>query len=672
MIPENAPWRSVQAAQISWGEDGTPFSDQFQDFYYNSEQGLQESEYVFLAGNQLPQRFSEHAGKVFCVAETGFGTGLNFLLTWQAWDAQPHPKPALHYVATEQHPLCRADFERAVSRWPALAAYSEQLLADYPGLVPGQHRLQFDQGRVRLDLWWHDTTAALEDMGQLAPGIVDAWYLDGFTPSRNESMWQPALFRALATLSRPDATMASFTAAGHVRRTLAQAGFTVRKRSGFGRKRECIVGSFGRSGLTQTTASEGLTPWDVPAHKPPTPSSVLVIGAGLAGATTAAALANRGVPVTVVEAGSVADGGSANAQGVLYTRLSTHHSNVVDFALQSFVFATQFYSELFAQRRLSAPADGELCGCFAQIKNQKALEALAVQLASVPELAQLLSAAEANRQLGVEQESAGYWYPRSGWLNPQAVCRALLDHPAIYLLENTGTVELVQTDQGWSALNADGRVASASTAVLATAAATAGFQPLHWLPLQAIRGQTTQLPATEKTQELKAVLCHAGYVAPARAGEHCIGASFGPGEQDARIRGSENGDNLSALAAAVPSWADELSDISAQTLTAKVRFRCASSDYLPTVGQVPDYAAFCDTYAPLRKDARATIHANGQYLPGLYLTAAHGSRGLTSTPLAAELLASTLCNEPPPVSRKLIRALSPARFIIRNLVRNKC
>ncbi|MFK7977449.1 MAG: FAD-dependent 5-carboxymethylaminomethyl-2-thiouridine(34) oxidoreductase MnmC, partial [Halioglobus sp.] len=401
------------------------------------------------------------------------------------------------------------------------------------------------------------------------------------------------------------------------------------------------------------------------------PNTALVIGAGLAGATTAAALANRGIEVTVIDAGSIADGASANPQGVLYTRLSTRHSNLVDFALQSYLFATQFYANCFARGALISPEDGQLCGCFAQINKAEELKTLADRLHSVPHLASVLSASQASDELGAEVTRSGYWYPRSGWLSPASVCRALLDNPSIEVFENVGPVRLDSIEGLWRASAAGKSIKTAAIAILATGTATNTFDCLRWLPLQPVRGQTTQLPVTEQSLTLKAVLCHEGYIAPTAGKSHCIGASFGPGDTEDAERVTEHQDNIRALQNAIPSWSSSLGGLESDTLSGKVRFRCASNDYLPVVGQVPDYDAFCSTYASLRKDAGKRIAQSGNYLTGLYVNTAHGSRGLTSTPLAAEWLASEICNEPRPYSRKLSRALSPARFIIRGLNRNR-
>jgi len=668
MRGENVPWRPVTAADLHWTPQGDPVSAGFEDVYYSRDNGLEESRHVFLAGNDLPRRWGNRPGAGFCIAETGFGTGLNFLLTWQTWREQRPPRPRLHYLAIEKFPLRRDDLSRALEAWPALAAPAQALLERYPGLLPGEHRLLLDGGRVVLDLWWSDVGDALSDLAGLNRQLVDAWYLDGFAPARNGRMWEPGVLHAAAALSRPGASFATFTAAGQVRRDLAAAGFAVEKVPGYGRKRECLRGRLARSPVARVATS---TPWDVDARPLPAPQRALVIGAGLAGCSTAAALARRGLEVTLLEQAQLAGAASGNTQGVLYTRLSTRHSAVADFALLSYRFAVDFYRDLFRAGRLSEGADGALCGSFHQGADPVELAELSALLAPVQEFAQVLEPAAASVRLGVEQLSAGYWHPGSGWLHPPAVCRALAAEPGIRLLENCGPLRLEQGAEGWVARAGSAPVASAPCAVIAGGTGSALPAGLDWLPLRAVRGQTTDLPAGAATAGLRAVLCHDGYIAPARAGWHCIGASFQVGDTDAAPREEDHRQNLARLAAAVPAWRELLQAVEIAALQGRAGFRCTSPDYLPLAGPVPDRAAFLREFASLRKNARRVIAAEGCYLPGLYLTTAHGSRGLTATPLAAELLASRICGEPPPVHRDLTRALAPARFLVRDLVRNR-
>ena len=362
MNRDNTPFGPTTAPALTWTAENEPFSTRFDDLYYSQEDGLAEGRHVFLAGNQLPGRWQHHREPDFRIAETGFGTGLNFLLTWQAWRQKTEPRPRLHYVSVEKYPLDQAELTRALAPWKSLLPLAQLLAKSWPGRIPGQHRLCFDGGQVVLDLWWEDAGAALADLARNGP-LFDAWYLDGFAPARNESMWQSELYQSMSALSRPDATVATFTAAGHVRRGLIAAGFEVSKVAGFGRKRESLAGLIRQSGR-QAQASD--TPWDLSRAVQARPRSVLVVGAGLAGCTLARALAERGVSVKLLDRGVLAGEASGNEQGILYTRLSRKHSSLTDFALLSFTHAAQLYRSCFDDGALRESIDGSLCGSFHQ------------------------------------------------------------------------------------------------------------------------------------------------------------------------------------------------------------------------------------------------------------------------------------------------------------------
>jgi tRNA 5-methylaminomethyl-2-thiouridine biosynthesis bifunctional protein len=674
MKRDNLPWRAVQSAALHWHETGAPVSATYDDVYYSQDNGLEESRHVFLNGNDLPARWLCHPRPHFCIGELGFGTGLNFLLTWRAWrelsgTRQSGTRPDLHYLALEKHPLTCADLARALAQWPALAELAEPLLQAYPGPLPGQHRVLLEGGRVRLDLWWEDAGQSLADLAGRGQPLVDAWYLDGFAPSRNETMWTHPVLTAAAALSQPGASCATFTVAGQVRRHLTDAGFSVAKVPGYGRKRECLRGVIADPPVSGATPD--LVPWDLPAAACERPDSALVVGGGLAGCAVAAALAQRGIAVTLLEAGELAAAGSGNDQGILYTRLSRKHSALTDFALQSFQFASAFYRQLFQAGRLIAPLDGELCGSFAQHDNASDLAAMRDALTGLEDLAQVLDAPHASAVLGVAQPSAGYWYPGSGWLRPAAVCGALLEGENIHVIQHCGEVALCLEDGQWHAMAGGQALARAACAVVAAGTGTTAMSQFTWLPLQTVRGQVTQLPAAAPFDELRTVLCHEGYIAPARNGVHSVGATFEVNSDTPLPRVSANRGNLAKLAEAVPAWRAALAAFAPEALDGRAGYRSTSPDYLPVLGPVPDVAAFHRDYGALRKNARQRIDTRGSYLPGLYVSAAHGSRGLTSTPLAAELLASMICGEPPPLSRALCRALAPARFIIRDLSRNR-
>jgi tRNA 5-methylaminomethyl-2-thiouridine biosynthesis bifunctional protein len=220
--------------------DGQPFSPRFGDRYFSADAGLAETGHVFLRGNRLAERFAAlPADGAFTIGETGFGTGLNFLAAWQLFEQAAPPGARLHLRSVEHWPLRAADLARALALWPELQPQAEALRAAWPALAGDTREHAFAGGRVRLELIVDDAASAL---ARFDAASVDAWFLDGFAPARNPAMWSAQVAAQLARASRPGATLATYTAAGWVRRNLQQAGFDVRREPGFGRKRQMTVG----------------------------------------------------------------------------------------------------------------------------------------------------------------------------------------------------------------------------------------------------------------------------------------------------------------------------------------------------------------------------------------------------------------------------------------------
>ena len=320
----------VEHAQLNWNEQGTPVSRAFGDVYFSNDNGLEETRYVFLGGNGFPGRFAEHPRDLLIVAESGFGTGLNFLTLWQAFDAFQREQPdatlkRLHFISFEKFPLTREDLTAAQQHWPELAPWAEALQAKWPAALPGCQRLLFDGGRITLDLWLGDINQLMGELDESLNRQVDAWFLDGFAPSKNPDMWTPELFGMMAKLSRPQGTFATFTAAGIVRRGLQEAGFAVTRRKGFGPKREMLCGP-----LQDAPPLPSPQPW---YHRQSAEQrDVALIGGGVASATLALALLRRGWRVTLYCADEApALGASGNRQGALYPLLNQHDPALATF-----------------------------------------------------------------------------------------------------------------------------------------------------------------------------------------------------------------------------------------------------------------------------------------------------------------------------------------------------
>lgn len=653
-------------ADLVWSDDGQPYSSQFDDVYFSRESGLEETRHVFLANNQLAERWEKlRAGERFCIAETGFGTGLNFLCAWQLWDQSAPPDTHLHFVSTEKYPLSAADMQRAAVLWPELALWSEQLLAQYNDLTPGWHQFQLDQGRVTLTLLIGDLLDSLPRLD----ASVDAWFLDGFAPAKNPDMWQPALYAQMARLSRPGATLATFTSVGAVRRGLQDAGFVMRKVKGYGRKREMLAGTFAGSASAAWQA-----PWYARPAAPSLPQrQALVIGAGLAGCATAFALARRGWQVTVLERhAEPAQEASGNPQGILYCKLSAHQTPLSRFVLSSYAYALRVLHELLEQdgRQWQSCGVLQLPTSDKEAQRQRAL----ADLGWPDTLLRLVDQAQASQLAGVATPSGGLWFEGGGWVNPPSLCQALLQHPNIQLLAHHQTLSLAASEHGWQALDHEGQIlASAPQVVICGAADSLRLAPSAHLPLKAIRGQVTHLPATTASQALRTVLCAEGYVSPARLGEHHVGASFRFDRLDTEPSQEETESNLGLLQQLSPALATSLQteQLDPASLPARAALRCTTPDYLPVIGPLVDAEVFRERYAELAKDASRQPTTDAPWLAGLHVNAAHGSRGLISAPLSGELVAAWICDEPLPLPRDLAEAVHPSRFLLRELIRGR-
>ena len=224
-------------AELAAAGDGTPYSPAYDDVYHSAHGGPAQARHVFLGGNDLPARW--HDADRFVICETGFGLGLNFLTTWQAW-RESKASGRLHFVSVEKHPFRHNDLAELLSPHTELASLAGELLLQWPPLTPGHHRLHFDHGQLTLSLLFGDAAALLPQLSV----SLDAVYLDGFAPSKNPDLWAPALLAAVSRLCKHQATLATWSVAGELRRTLEQAGWQVKRRPGFATKREMLVGVF--------------------------------------------------------------------------------------------------------------------------------------------------------------------------------------------------------------------------------------------------------------------------------------------------------------------------------------------------------------------------------------------------------------------------------------------
>lgn len=667
-------------ASLSWNELGTPISEQFGDIYFSNQDGLEETRHVFLHGNHFPPRFGTHVRSECIIAETGFGTGLNFLTLWQAFEQFRQNSPnatlkRLHYVSFEKFPLIRKDLQSAHGHWPELEKYSQALCSQWPRPLSGCHRIILADGAITLDLWLGDINALLPQMRQTLHNKIDAWFLDGFAPSKNPQMWSETLFQAMADSMRENGTFATFTAAGFVKRGLRDVGFEVKKIKGFGQKREMLIGTFSHQPSVEFT----------PYYARPCATQakdIAIIGGGIASAFMALSCLRRGANVTLYcEDAQPAMNASGNRQGVLYPLLNGKSDELEQFFTQAFLFAHQYYENLHRQGVNFAYQWSGVAQLIYNDKMRKKAERIINHSIPFSELAQTLTKDEISILCGLEINHDGLFYPQAGWLSPTELTTSALQfakQQGATLLFNHQVTQLDAKESNWhlNVMHIDNEppfIAQHDCVILANGHRITDFNQSKSLPISAVRGQVSHIPTTRTLSKLKTVLCYDGYFTPVDTQDnlHCVGASFRRDRLDLAISTKEQNDNQWHLAHCL-SDAKWLEEVDFSQNQARVGIRCTIRDHLPLLGEVPDFEKLVTEYKHLdRFKRRKQIPSLAPAYHQLYIISALGSRGLCSAPLSAEILASQIFNEPFPVDDTVLYALHPNRFWVRPLLRGK-
>lgn len=634
----------LHSATLTCREDGTPYSPVFGDVYHSADGGLAQARTVFLAGNGLPLRWARK--RLFCVLETGFGIGINFLATWQTWREDPARCGRLHYFSIEKHPLTLPDLAACHARLPEMAELAAELRAQWPLPLPGWQRLSFDGGRVVLTLLFADVTTALADID----ARFDAYYLDGFAPARNPQMWAPEVFRHCARLAAPGATLATYTAARNVRDGLAAAHFNTERLPGYGRKRHRLAAEF-RPPAWYPAATPS------PAAAPDVP--VLVIGAGLAGAAVAGNLALRGHPVTVLEANAKAAGGASGLPAALFhPHLSPDDAILSRLVRNGLLLALRHWQALEQRDGQQLPGFRNGLAWPAVDAGEESSMRQAVERLQFPaEYLCFLERDQLRARCGLPVAHGGCWFGSGGWLEPRALIRAQLATPGVSILCGARVEHLAHDGSAWQARDDAGTVlASAPCAVLANSHDAARLMP-GLCELRMIRGQMSTVPC--KQPPMHSPIAGRTAVVALDSGI-AVGSTFDDRDLRAEPRAADRARNLAGL---LSLWPEAPLQVPGDAGADFVGFRAATNDHLPLIGALPDVVAI--RAQGLQWRGRHAHELPRQ--PGLYGAFAYGSRGLAWASLAAEIIGCRIDGEPLPLEHGLAAAVDPARFIVRAL-----
>ena len=658
---------TIQHAKIHFNQENTPVSDKFDDVYFSNQDGLAETHYVFLEGNQLWERWVNYQEAHFVIAETGFGTGLNFFAVTTLFREfrQKHPDSPLkrlYFISFEKYPLLLDALQQAHLAYPQFSHLAQHLQQHWLNPIQGCYRFHFDE--TTLDLWFGDVAENLPQLGDYMNDKIDAWFLDGFAPSKNPDMWNEQLYQQMFRFTKPQGTFATFTAASAVRKGLENAGFNITKRKGFGKKRECLSGQKTHEKLTALSA-----PW---FHSQPAnlnEQDIAIIGGGIASLCTAISLLKRGAKITIYcEDEQTALNASGNKQGAFYPQLSDDNDRNIRFYIHAFAYGHQFLQWAIQQK---IEFEHEFCGVALCAYNEKAESKLnkiaALNLPS--DLYQSLSQSELSEKVGLPLPFGGGFIPQGAWLAPRQLVQhafAFLEKQGVQIKTSQKVTALSQTENGWQITTAENKTFNHEVVVLANGHKLTDFEQTQKLPLYPVRGQVSQIPTSANLLKLKTVLCYDGYLTPVDQAKtsHCIGASHVRDNATREFSLTEQQENQQKIQQNIPEdWTKEV-DTSGNL--ARIGVRCSVRDLTPMMGAVPHFSAQQVQYQNLfnLRRRKQPIEQAENY-SNLYLIGALGSRGLTSAPFLGETLASLIYGEPLPMSEELIHNLMPNRSWVR-------
>lgn len=610
------------AEPVDWRLDGVPRSARFDDIYHSETGALAQARHVFLGGCGLPAAWGGEAQ--WRILETGFGFGLNFLTSWEAWRADPRRPRLLHFVSVEGHPVSREDLLRAACAYPELMPLAEMLADQWHGLLPGFHRLWFDEGRVLLTLCVGD----VQPMLRAQRFEADSIFLDGFSPQRNPAMWSAETLKAVSRFARRGTRAATWTIASSVRAALTQFGFEVTKAPGLPPKRDCLQAVFAPA-------------WEVrrrgPEPAPPAkPGYCAVVGAGLAGAAVAASLARRGWKVTVLDAAvRPAAGASGLPVGVLAPHVSPDDALLSRLTRAGIRAVWQQLTQWLDEGR-----DWRASGV---IERRAAGDARVPDgwTAEGPNESWHATAAQL-RDAGLPCDAVALWHARAGWVRPARLVDAWLKRPGVRVETGRHVARIERIESGWTLRDGAGAaLAQADRVVIAAGFESRAFAPRF--PLQPVRGQVAWGVAPSGARLPDVPVNGDGHLiagVPDEAGKLWLaGATFDRHSSDPSVRPGERQVNFERLRQLHPDAAAQLAAAFTEgNVQAWAGVRCASGDRRPLVGPV---------------DASNENSA--------WLCTAMGSRGMSFAALCAEVLAARWHGEPLPLPAKLASALDTSR-----------
>ena len=650
----------MKTADISWKRNKTPYSKQFNDIYYDTEDGLFESSHVFIKGANIDKKWSKK--NAFFIGEIGFGTGLNFLNTWRTWLESKNKPSKIFYIAIEGYPIKKSDFKNCLHNFPILKTLQHKLIESYPKPEEGIHKLFFENGSVVLTLLYGSVLPMLKTMDKK----VDAWFLDGFSPEKNKDMWESEVINEIQKLSKFGTSIATYSVASLIRRRLEQAKFKIMKRKGTKHKKFVLNGTF-----IGTPSQSNLMPWfkltnSIYKDKP----SAVIVGGGIAGTNLAYALKKRSINITLIDqSDSIANLASSSPRAILEPRIIASNSLENKFFGLAWSNAIKLINEIEQKGfNLSKENSASLHVAFNSILSRKYNNLISSKIYP-NKFASLVNCVEASKLSGFDIRHNCLHIPDSITLSPKEFCEALVY--GIRRIMNTKVKKLIRKNNTWELRNElDETIITADMVFIAMGINSLQIGQTKNLPINAKAGQVTALKSNKTSQMLKTIVSGGCYITPSYKGLHHIGATYDNLYYDAdeelnlKVNSEADNKNINNANRILPSLLDCLDKHKPKSWSG---IRCTTVDHLPIAGPLPNENKYLSNYKDIKHGRKYVLYPDANYHPGLFILTGLGSRGLLTAPLLSETIVSIAMGENLSIPYEFIPLFHPGRFIIRNL-----
>mgnify|MGYP001355279590 FL=1 len=583
------------------------YSKSYNDIYFDKLNGPKETEHVYLNTNNLTKKFKNK--QKFVIAEIGFGTGLNFILTWKLWKENRKTNGSLTYISFENAPLSKKDIERVYKKFKKLDGYSRFLLKNIPERCKSTHRIFIKADNINLILIYDDITSLINFNFK-----ADTWFLDGFSPKKNPLVWTDKLFKQLYNFTNLDGSLSTFSVAGHIRRGLLNAGFKVSKVSGYGNKKEisyAIKKHLISSNQYKFSCEKNIGP-------------VAVIGSGISGASLAYALRKRNIECFIIDKSyKLANGASGNKLALQMPKLTMDDSPYGLLSLEAFLYSRKIAKNLNAIPRsdglvLIPSRDRDIIKFKKLLENNWPLDLLNNNYDKLNFL-----------------KFINHIYMKSSGIvdNSKFIQNLIKD---VEFISKFDVKKITSKDSFNIIIDKFGNRLKAKTVIWAN-----GFEMTNLsqnLPINPISGQVTYLKANELSSNLKINFSYGHHLSQAFRGYHQIGASFNRNANTC-FREIDQNANINSI----PEFLRKNIFYNITESGHRVSVRASTKDRMPFFGDLNTLT--------------------GKKSNNIYILGGMGAWGFVYAPFYAELLVTKIINDQLVINSKLEKLLTIERLL---------